>query len=61
MYRITAVITKAGGLPVNWVRHSKNKMTKKECEELFFRRKEAGRSYGDKIAIENFLCVAVDK
>ncbi|MEW5494346.1 DUF1187 family protein [Enterobacter cloacae] len=56
MFKITATIIKPGGMPATWVRFSRQKMTLQQCEKLFFREKEAGRTFGEKIRLENFLC-----
>ncbi|OON35559.1 hypothetical protein BTJ39_22505 [Izhakiella australiensis] len=57
MYKITATIIKPGGMPAEWVRFSKEKLTKGQCEKLLFRAKEAGKSFGEKISLDNFKCV----
>ncbi|WP_369064229.1 DUF1187 family protein [Enterobacter sp. MALB-1] len=56
MFKITATIIKAGGTPAEWIRFSKHKMTREQCEKMFFRDTEAGKSYGVKVTIENFRC-----
>lgn len=57
MYQITATITKPGGSPVNWMRMSKEKMTREQCEKMLRRAKEVGKSFGDKVTVDNFRCV----
>ncbi|EJG7370275.1 DUF1187 family protein [Escherichia coli] len=60
-YKITAIIIKPGCLPVKWTRYSKKKMTQAECEKLFFLPKAPGRSFGDKVKVENFRCEVIKK
>ena len=55
-YKITAIIIKPGSLPIKWTRFSERRMTLIECEKMFTLPKETGRSFGDKIRIENFCC-----
>lgn len=55
-YKITATIIKPGNLPVQWIRYSRSKMTQAECERMFTIQKEAGRSFGDKVRVEEFSC-----
>ncbi|HBM3231508.1 DUF1187 family protein [Klebsiella michiganensis] len=57
MFKITATIIKPGGTPAEWLRFSKDKMTREQCEKMLFRDKEAGKSFGDKVRLENFRCV----
>ncbi len=52
-YKITATIIKPGNLPVQWTRYSRKKMTQFECEKMFTIPKEPGRSFGDKVRVEN--------
>ncbi|CAD5757444.1 Rac prophage; predicted protein [Escherichia coli] len=59
-YRITATIIKPDNLPVLWTRYSDRRMTRTECEKMFSISKEPGRSFGDKVQVDDFLCVAVD-
>lgn len=56
MYKITATIIKAGNPPIDWCRFSKEKLTSAQCEKMFFKAKEAGRSFGDSVTLENFRC-----
>lgn len=56
MYKITATIHKPGGLPVSWFRRSPKKLSKRECENMIYRSKEAGRSFGDKVVLTDFKC-----
>ena len=56
MFKITATIVKPGGAPAEWVRFSKHKMTCEQCEKMFFKDKEVGKSYGEKARLENFRC-----
>ncbi|HFJ2022364.1 TPA: DUF1187 family protein [Salmonella enterica] len=56
MYKITATIIKVGNAPVGWCRFSKEKLTKAQCEKMFFKAKEAGKSFGEKVMLEDFSC-----
>uniref|UniRef100_UPI001FF2FA8F DUF1187 family protein n=2 Tax=Enterobacteriaceae TaxID=543 RepID=UPI001FF2FA8F len=51
---------KPGNPPVFWTRYSGNKMTRTECEHMFSIPKEPGRSFGDKVRVQDFRCVAVE-
>lgn len=59
-YKITATIMKPGNPPVFWTRYSGNKMTRTECEKMFSTSREPGRSFGDKVQVEDFICMAVE-
>ncbi|QTL38769.1 DUF1187 family protein [Xenorhabdus budapestensis] len=61
-YQITATITKAGGLPVNWVRNSNKKLTKKECVNMVSpRRRNLNGDIGvEKVELSNFVCRRVE-
>ncbi len=59
MYKITATIIKAGNTPINWCRYSKEKLTLVQCEKMFFKVKEAGKSFGDSVILEGFVCEKV--
>ncbi|WP_201490511.1 DUF1187 family protein [Escherichia coli] len=59
-YRITATIIKPGNLPVLWAHYSDYRMTRAECEKMFSIPKEPSGSFGDKVRVEDFLCVAVE-
>ncbi|EAB9079753.1 DUF1187 family protein [Salmonella enterica subsp. enterica] len=59
-YKITAMIIKPGNPPVQWTRYSGNKMTRTECEKMFSTSREPGRSFGDKVQVEDFICMAVE-
>ncbi|HAG0017978.1 TPA: DUF1187 family protein [Salmonella enterica] len=59
MYKITATIIKVGNPPVGWCRFSKERLTKAQCERMFFKAKEAGKSFGDSVALEDFRCEKV--
>ncbi|ENX4473612.1 DUF1187 family protein, partial [Enterobacter roggenkampii] len=41
-------------------RFSPKKLTLEQCETFFCTPKEVGRSLGDKIKVENFLCEKID-
>lgn len=60
MYKITATVTRPGGLPVEWTRFSKEKMTHLQCEKLLAKPKVAGQTYEDKVHVENLKCVKID-
>ncbi|ECF2367410.1 DUF1187 family protein [Salmonella enterica subsp. enterica serovar Mountpleasant] len=59
MYKITATIIKAGNTPVAWCRYSNEKLTCPQCEKLFFKAKEVGKTCGEKVRLEDFLCEKV--
>ncbi len=59
MYKITATIIKAGNPPIGWCRYSKEKLTQAQCEEMLFKPKEAGKSFGDSVTLEDFRCERV--
>ncbi|EJE3038797.1 DUF1187 family protein [Salmonella enterica] len=61
MYKITATIIKAGNPPVGWCRFSGEKMTQAQCEKMFFKAKEAGKSFGDSVKLENFSCEKIQE
>ncbi|EEI4448003.1 DUF1187 family protein [Salmonella enterica] len=61
MYKITATIIKVGNPPVGWSRFSKEKLTKTQCEKMFFKVKEAGKSFGDSVTLEDFRCEKVQE
>ncbi|EBS4307151.1 DUF1187 family protein [Salmonella enterica subsp. enterica] len=56
MHKITATIIKAGNPPVGWCRFSKDKLALAQCEKMFFKAKEAGKSFGDSVTLEDFRC-----
>lgn len=58
-FKVTAVIHKAGNLPVKWEFYSDTELTKKQCEMRFYKPKEAGRSSGEHVRIEKFSCTRV--
>lgn len=59
MYRITAVINKAGGAPVSWIFYSGRRMTLEQYETMLSRNREAGRHNGFRITLTEFLCEKV--
>ncbi|MEH4990140.1 DUF1187 family protein [Enterobacter ludwigii] len=61
MYKITATIIKPGNPRVTWTRFSPKKLTLEQCETFFYSPKEAGRSFGERIKVENFLCEKIDR
>ncbi|BHI71119.1 DUF1187 family protein (plasmid) [Escherichia coli] len=56
-YKITATIIKPSNPPVTWIRYSKSKITRPECEKMFFIPRAPGRSFGDKVTVKDFQCV----
>ncbi|ENN8814628.1 DUF1187 family protein [Salmonella enterica] len=60
MYRITAVINKAGGAPVSWTFYSGRRMTLEQCETILSRDREAGRYNGFRVTLTEFSCERVD-
>lgn len=56
MYRITATVLKAGGLPVAWTRYSGKKLTKEACEKMLSPKTEAGKSVEEKVTLRDFQC-----
>ncbi|EBW6363843.1 hypothetical protein DPU24_24160 [Salmonella enterica subsp. enterica serovar Oranienburg] len=59
MYKITATIIKPGNTPVEWCRYSNEKLTQSQCEKMFFKAKEAGRSFEERVTMEDFRCEKV--
>ncbi|EHC5871949.1 DUF1187 family protein [Salmonella enterica subsp. enterica serovar Eastbourne] len=58
-YKITATIHKVGNTPVSWVYYSPEKLTRKQCEAMFYKPKEAGRSHGESVMMQDFCCEIV--
>lgn len=56
MYRITAIINKAGGAPVSWTYYSEHRLTQMECEKKLSRDKEAGIHNGFRVRLTEFCC-----
>lgn len=56
MYKISAVIEKDGGAPVEWTHYTKIKKTEKECIKLFRKVIISGKSYDVKVRFSNFKC-----
>ncbi|EBP4586409.1 DUF1187 family protein [Salmonella enterica] len=61
MYKITAKIIKTGNTPVKWFRYSNEKLTQAQCEKMFFKAKEAGKSFGEKVVLDDFRCEKVQE
>lgn len=59
MYKITAIIEKAGNAPTSWIRYSKVKLTKAQCEKMISGKHEAGVSRIEKATLKSFECVKV--
>ncbi|EDF8717940.1 DUF1187 family protein [Salmonella enterica] len=57
MYQITATIQKAGNSPTAWIRFSKVRMTKAQCEKMLAGKTEAGVSRQERVMLENFHCI----
>ncbi|HFQ9142132.1 TPA: DUF1187 family protein [Enterobacter cancerogenus] len=60
MYRITAIINKAGGAPVLWTYYSARSLTQKQCENMLSRDKQAGRHTGFRVSLTAFCCEKVN-
>lgn len=56
MYRITAVINKAGGAPVSWIYYSSRRLTQTQCENMLSLDNQAGRGYGFRVTLSEFSC-----
>lgn len=54
MYRITAVINKAGGATVSWFFYSERRMMLEQCETMLSRGREAGRHNGFRVTLTEF-------
>ncbi|EKS4617608.1 DUF1187 family protein [Salmonella enterica] len=61
MYQITATIKKAGNSPTTWIRFSKEKMTKEQCEKMLSGKREAGISRKERVTLDNFRCIKAGK
>lgn len=59
MYKITAIIEKAGNAPTSWTRYSKLKMNKAQCEKMISGKHEAGVSRIEKATLKRFKCVKI--
>ena len=57
-YKIMAIITKPGGMSVQWIRYSSEKMTQAECEKVFTFTSpgERGKTYVHRPKVDNFQC-----
>lgn len=60
MYKITATIIKPGNPPVSWIKYSKQKMTKEQCEKLFSMEKEVGRTLASRVSLAGFDCTKIN-
>lgn len=61
-YKIMATIIKPGGTPVTWMRFTRGKMTKSQCEKMFSL-PDTSRGTARKrdiILVEDFRCEPVD-
>ncbi|MDI3438273.1 DUF1187 family protein [Erwinia sp. V90_4] len=56
MYRITAIINKAGGAPVSWTYYSARRLTQTQCENMLSRAREAGKGHGFRVRLTEFCC-----
>lgn len=61
MYKITAIILKPGGLPVEWTCMSKERLTSTQCEKKFSRAKEAGKTVEERVFVKDFKCVSMPR
>jgi antisense regulator of RalR protein len=59
VYKITAVVKKPGGGPVDWMRFSEKRLTREQCEKMLSRSKEAGRTSEEKVTVSKFNCVCI--
>ena len=59
MYKITAIIEKAGNAPTSWTRYSRVKMTRLQCEKMISGKHAAGVSRIEKATLRHFECVKV--
>ncbi len=62
-YKIMATLTKPGGMPVQWIRYSRYKMTQAECEKMFTpstKGKVLGRTGAYRLKVDNFQCELVE-
>ncbi|EBA4600815.1 hypothetical protein DPU05_14590 [Salmonella enterica subsp. enterica serovar Teddington] len=57
MYKITAIVNKAGNTPAVWTRFTDKKLTKTECEKMLSGKTEAGKSRFEKVTLNDFKCV----
>lgn len=60
MYKITAIVTRPGNVPVTWTRFSEEEMTQAQCEQLLYKITSVKRNCGVSVHIENFQCVRVN-
>jgi len=56
MYRITAIINKAGGAPASWTYYSARRLTQTQCENMLSRDKEVGKGHGFRVRLTAFCC-----
>lgn len=61
MFRITAVINKAGGAPVFWTYFSERQLTLEQCETMLSKDKVAGRCNGFRVTLTTFSCEKIKK
>ncbi|MBZ7262441.1 DUF1187 family protein [Klebsiella oxytoca] len=57
MYKITAIVNKAGNSPIIWTRFSRIKLDKEQCEKMLSGKTEAGVSREEKVTLSKFKCV----
>ncbi|WP_064754923.1 DUF1187 family protein [Escherichia coli] len=60
-YKVTAITHKADNPPVEWIYYSESALTKTECEIRFYKSKETGRSFGEKVRLGNFICTFLNR
>lgn len=59
MYKITAIIKKEGGSPVQWTHYTNNQITQKDVFKKFRKVNVGGRPYTVNDAIIDFKCEKV--
>jgi len=60
MYKITAIISKPGGSETTWTRYSTVKLNRTQCEALFMKSKEPGKSAAVSVTLRRFTCELID-
>lgn len=61
-YVITATIRRAGGLPVEWLRFSQQRMSKADCEKMLSKTYRSGRMQKtDQVSLDNFACTKISE
>ncbi|MBS9442469.1 DUF1187 family protein [Photorhabdus heterorhabditis] len=63
-YIISATITKAGGLPVNWMRYSDKRLSKTECLKMIGGKRRVFNNVLEeevRVELSHFSCKRVNK